>query len=102
MFHLTGKERLEKIKERAELTGVRGKDYETNNRLNDIDWLIEQTERAQELEHLLDQDSRQAEIESLHVEILRCREVLRSILNNDETYITNEEIILDELERGSE
>lgn len=71
-------------------------------RIDIVESLIEESERVHELEHILDQDSRQAEIESLHVENLRYREVLRSVLNNDETYITNEEIILEELERVSE
>lgn len=54
-----------------------------------VDWLIKQAEQLEKI------DSDRLE---LIIENKRYREALNNVLNNDEMYITNEEIILSALE----
>ena len=78
------KERLEEIKEL----------WQDDNQYCDpctYEWLIEQAERFEILSEHHDESLKQNK---------RYREALESILNNDQMYITNEEIILKALEES--
>src|SRR5699024_463915 len=71
------------------------------NQANEIHELVmEQAKRVQELEDIIYQDERQAVLEGMYEQNKRYREALESILNNDQMYITNEEIILKALEES--
>lgn len=61
----------------------------TQKRIDLFNWLIEQAERFEVLSEQHDEALMQNK---------RYREALESILNNDQMYITNEEIILKALE----
>ena len=82
---MTDKERLEEIKEEVEsLRGdmsVYSIETETSADiiLDDMEWLIEQSERAQELEEIIYQDERQAILEGLYEENKHYREALEFI-----------------------
>lgn len=97
------KERLEEIRKRLVLLhNAADVDDETKRYIFEylkVEWLIE---RVQELEDIIYQDARQGMIEDLYEENKRYREALESILNNDQMYITNEEIILKALEDDEE
>src|SRR5699024_520571 len=82
---MTDKERLEEIKEEVEsLRGdmsVTSIETETSADiiLDDMEWLIKQTERVQELEDIIYQDARQVVLEGLYEENKRYRETIKSV-----------------------
>lgn len=100
------KERLEEIiKQYSAHFNVTGRSIGKSQFRENLNWLIQQAERVQELEKDKKAIIKTANIiddrnQKLEQQNKRYREALESILNNDQMYITNEEIILKALEES--
>lgn len=96
MNQMTDQERLAEIKAQYHILTRNG--YDLGAWDEPFSWLIE---RVQELENLKNAfDDLDSDYIDLQQENRRYREALESILNNDQMYITNQEIILKTLEKS--
>ena len=93
---MTDQERLAEIKAQYHILTRNG--YDLGAWDEPFSWLIE---RVQELENLKNAfDDLDSDYIDLQQENRRYHEALESILNNDQMYITNQEIILKALEKS--